>query len=450
MTYTSHYAQAVQLFKRGEFEASLHEFRDLLHKSRHLTTAQHFDLLNYMTNCQVNLGLFDAAYEHLELLNQLAQQLQTPEALYYTAMKRAIVAARNGGTDVDTLFAHVFQYAKQTGKLSHLCDTTGNYLYYLLSKKRYEAALDVVNAYMPPFDDILNEAPVSMRTLFPSAAETYFFCGQYEQLKVIVAFFKQHMHAPVVQSFHEIYYEMNRYVALVSENEPLFLEMIDAELQVRTQRDEHRQMIQLLQKQIAYAQAANRTQLGIELAERLLEVYQTQGILTQKEKLSKETRGYVNLKKAAIHDQLTGLYNRRYLYDYQMPTQLSVAFFDIDRFKQINDTYGHKAGDAVLQKIGHILQAFCPNYVKAVRYGGDEFNLLLEIEPQQAELFIDQLFTSMKTLYIDTGKGGLTVHLSMGYAVKNDEDTLDTLLKRADEALYMAKRNGRNQLVKSR
>jgi len=160
-------------------------------------------------------------------------------------------------------------------------------------------------------------------------------------------------------------------------------------------------------------------------------------------------------------DALTGLYNRRYI-DETLPAAISVAydkgkalsliFADIDRFKQVNDIYGHIAGDLVLQHIAHLLQKKTRRAGSWVaRYGGDEFIICLPgVEHAAAQRTANQLRLAIMNERFPIG--GSAVYLTCSFGVqsveKNDfQLSALMLLHRADEKLYQAKRAGRNSVV---
>lgn len=162
------------------------------------------------------------------------------------------------------------------------------------------------------------------------------------------------------------------------------------------------------------------------------------------------------LIKMAMHDQLTGLFNRHYMLEIvgqklararRHKTPLTVMLIDIDHFKKINDTHGHIVGDQILEHVGQFLFEQCRVEDTVARFGGEEFVVLMEPcglnqAHYKAELMRDEL-SRLTPLDID-----LTV--SIGIAELNDDDNgFSTLLKRADDALYKAKESGRNCTVLS-
>ena len=163
----------------------------------------------------------------------------------------------------------------------------------------------------------------------------------------------------------------------------------------------------------------------------------------------------------SFHDQLTGLYNRRFL-ETRLMTEIerakrydksfSVLLLDIDHYKSINDTLGHEAGDCVLQKISHCIQHNIRSEDIASRYGGDEFIvILLDVNSKQALQYADRLQHAVETLDIYYNQQLLEqVTLSIGvamYPMHGKEKS--ELIKSADASLYIAKNSGRNKVILS-
>ena len=124
---------------------------------------------------------------------------------------------------------------------------------------------------------------------------------------------------------------------------------------------------------------------------------------------------------------------------------------DIDHFKQFNDEYGHPLGDRVLEHVGQVLRNSLPPEAVAARYGGEEFCVILQEcgDLDSARTFAEQLRLKIQSLRIKArGTDTVldTISASFGVAVSKSGDTLESLLTRADDALYLAKRKGRNRV----
>jgi len=163
------------------------------------------------------------------------------------------------------------------------------------------------------------------------------------------------------------------------------------------------------------------------------------------------------LESMAMHDQLTGLYNRRYLFDVSAhkitgalrhAKNLSLLMMDIDYFKNINDTHGHAAGDEILKAVSGVLGEHNRKEDLVARFGGEEFVIILEYcSLEDAKLKAEEIREKVESLK----PLGIAISISIGVAQLLDKsEDFDGLLKRADDALYIAKDNGRNCVVLSK
>lgn len=165
---------------------------------------------------------------------------------------------------------------------------------------------------------------------------------------------------------------------------------------------------------------------------------------------------YSETKYLAITDGLTSLYNRRYFQQtldrefarskrYKNP--LSIALFDIDHFKNINDTYGHQFGDKVIAEISKIIKNSLRKTDYVARYGGEEIVLILPETPiDQTMIPIERIRIKIQDHQFIYGEKSVQVTASCGLAgIEPDVSTYEDLILRADKALYESKRNGRNQ-----
>jgi two-component system cell cycle response regulator len=158
----------------------------------------------------------------------------------------------------------------------------------------------------------------------------------------------------------------------------------------------------------------------------------------------------------AITDQLTGLFNRRYM-SRHLNTLLSegskpVSFLmlDVDFFKQINDNYGHDVGDEVLREFANRISANVRGIDLACRFGGEEFVVVMpDTDLSFAYMVAERLRQSVADapFMVSATSKQVPVTISIGVASSSNGDTPDVLLKRADQALYRAKRDGRNRVV---
>jgi diguanylate cyclase (GGDEF)-like protein len=165
------------------------------------------------------------------------------------------------------------------------------------------------------------------------------------------------------------------------------------------------------------------------------------------------------LKEQATHDSLTGLFNIRYLEE-NLPrelhraaragTPLSVAMLDLDHFKRLNDALGHHAGDAMLREVGSLLRVTLRKSDTAVRYGGEEFLLVLPDSSLPDTLQrIGEICALVKRIAIPEIEGAIgPMSVSAGVAAAGEHgSTAQELIRAADNALYSAKQAGRDRIV---
>lgn len=159
---------------------------------------------------------------------------------------------------------------------------------------------------------------------------------------------------------------------------------------------------------------------------------------------------YERTQQMAITDHLTGLYNRRFFFD-QAPKEvlrserfahpLSLIFLDLDDFKHYNDQFGHLAGDQLLIKVAQLLCSCTRETDFICRFGGEEFLVLMPETPLAGAAIVAERIRHC-------AETSIPMTISLGVAeFKQGEDTLESLLKKADQALYSAKQAGKNRVV---
>jgi two-component system cell cycle response regulator len=180
----------------------------------------------------------------------------------------------------------------------------------------------------------------------------------------------------------------------------------------------------------------------------------------RRQRYTVELRESVNHTLAlAVTDELTGLYNRRYFERHlglmlhkarEQERDMAVMLLDMDFFKAVNDTHGHDVGDAVLKEFALRLSRNLRGIDLACRFGGEEFVVLMpDTDFRQAQLVAERVRAAVAERSFEVGaQRPLTVTVSVGVALnESPDDTPEMVLKRADIALYRAKREGRNRVV---
>ncbi len=164
------------------------------------------------------------------------------------------------------------------------------------------------------------------------------------------------------------------------------------------------------------------------------------------------------LRDSSLRDGLTGLYNRRFLEEYIDQEQAhilrekinyDIMMIDIDFFKLVNDNYGHDIGDSVIKALSNILQASIRDSDMAIRYGGEEFLILLRRTTSEATMKIaSNIHSAFKQQKFAAGNETIEKTLSIGIArLPEDGDSIWKVIKYADTALYSAKNTGRDKIV---
>ncbi|MBX3568971.1 MAG: GGDEF domain-containing protein [Rhizobiaceae bacterium] len=162
------------------------------------------------------------------------------------------------------------------------------------------------------------------------------------------------------------------------------------------------------------------------------------------------------LEQAALTDALTGMQNRRYfdeaLSEYLEEFQrigkpVGLMIFDLDHFKQVNDTHGHDVGDEVLRAVAGCLKDMTRYHDVVARLGGEEFAIVApNMDITMLTRLAERIRTAIAAMPVMSGNVRLRVTSSVGLAVWDGKETADSLFRRADQQLYQAKKLGRNRV----
>ncbi len=163
------------------------------------------------------------------------------------------------------------------------------------------------------------------------------------------------------------------------------------------------------------------------------------------------------LEETSSRDPLTGLLNRRALMETIKQEVQRVArggqpfvvgMLDVDHFKAVNDRYGHEAGDRALVELARVLRHGLREYDLCGRWGGEEFLVLLpNTGPEAAQAVMDRLVGEVRAMVIDVGGEALRLTVSIGMSCHQLGETFSETLSRADQALYLAKQDGRDRVA---
>lgn len=163
-----------------------------------------------------------------------------------------------------------------------------------------------------------------------------------------------------------------------------------------------------------------------------------------------------NLEQAALTDGLTGMQNRRYFDDAlkeylhefrRIDRPVGLMILDLDHFKQVNDTYGHDAGDEVLRSVAKCLKSMTRYHDVVARLGGEEFAIVApNMDIELLQRVADRMRKAIAALSIETAGSQLNITSSVGLALWDKQETAEEFYRRADKQLYEAKRQGRNRV----
>lgn len=163
------------------------------------------------------------------------------------------------------------------------------------------------------------------------------------------------------------------------------------------------------------------------------------------------------LEDLSIKDPLSGAFNRRFLFSYldeaierykKDGNPITLIIFDIDKFKELNDTYGHLVGDEVIVNVVKVLQHSCRSYDIVSRYGGEEFIVVLPGASEETAYFrADQMRQKVEDSILSASISERKVTISGGIALYSNKMTVESFIDAADKNLYIAKNSGRNKIV---
>ena len=164
---------------------------------------------------------------------------------------------------------------------------------------------------------------------------------------------------------------------------------------------------------------------------------------------------FERVKEQAVTDGLTGLYNRRYFEEYlkkevtralRINQPFSIIGLDLDFLKKINDTYGHQFGDLAIKTIAEVLKSNARSIDTAARMGGEEFNVILPgVSSNGAMIAAERIRKAIESVEIDT-IGHITASIGVATFLEHS-DSIEDVMELTDQAMYMSKHNGRNQVT---
>lgn len=315
----------------------------------------------------------------------------------------------------------------------------------LLSEFRIQEYLDSKEYLTYPCPNGLIE--VSIPILLNDTPLGFFFLGQFLHQPPDLDYFRRQA---IAYGFDmDAYLDALGKVPVVSQKRvaylmKFFVRFFDLLTRIGSENQQRRQA------ELATLQA--KEQLETRVEERTLEL--NQALSDVGDLAAQLNESLKRVEQLAVTDTLTETYNRRKFDEIVVKehhraehgdTPFSVIMFDIDRFKRVNDKFGHSAGDQVLKHLSKMIRGLIRQGDLLIRWGGEEFLILLpDTKIEEAGPFAERIRLEVEQeQFADVG----SITISLGVAQLRAEDSTDALLKRVDNALYQAKQEGRNRVV---
>lgn len=437
----SHYGDLLIATSYAQRGISIAEENDLLQEQCD-SLAQYGSCLAIMSKNEQSIGFFEKSLaiarsqndpnREATILNNLAMSLINLNQLH--------LAEQKAGRALEIIQNSPFLYTKTAilDTLGIIYSSQGHYLQAIDSFKKAIDLITTKNLKAALSENYLNLGKVQISAAFLEEAE--------KNLGIALEMSEQESAVRIVYSCHK---ELANLFELKNDFAKALYHF--------------KQYFSLFENNIAFDKAFDYAQHvsmhKTETAQKDAEIVRLKNQILIEQLANQQTRTSL-LEYQSITDPLTGLFNRRHLEKHGAEmvaaaitkgSPLSVILIDIDHFKQINDTYGHLSGDRVITNFAQILTSVFRQSDLCCRYGGEEFFIALPDTNEQASADIGERFRSLiEGLPIEINNEGTTINItiSVGVASLSPADkTLDTFLRRADEALYKAKNTGRNLLV---
>ena len=387
----------------------------LFYCERYGNDGDYLSYYNLMATVKLQLELYDEAIEMLDKMAQLAQKLNNQP--YY------LMAISNKLHIYDTLneFELGYRHYNQYESLFHKPDIQGMKFAYFAFKINGLAILAGSNKH--------EEMQHPLHWLENVSLEGF------QREEMFYMYYKE------VYALH-VNHDMSAFARL-----KIIIEQAE-------QRFDHTILIKLLEDVLALATKFDYEIDSLDYAKKLTAHYKA---IHQKELNQKVAEANAKLqvhesKRIAYKDSLTQCYNRRYFDEYQaafmkQPSNYKYCIvLDMDRFKEVNDTYGHAFGDVAIQTLAEKLEETFAHYdAQIMRFGGDEFVVWINSKHSLREQF-DQIHSSISPLSVADDQVHVVCTVSIGVATWAGQSSFSEWFERADQALYTAKQNGRAQV----
>lgn len=433
------------------------EQRDFYNQHYHqLTGEEKVYLLIALNSTAVDIGCGHLALEYMDLFDQLKPYVKSLEVKMRLQMLKSAISFYFGSPDVkklenDQYFELLNDFDDSDPKrFTHY----SNWVYERTVYYRdFGWPLEEVHAHLvqaldvPFIETYLAKGFKSYRFVCTNFCRLFLDVGDQKQLKLWANIYRKHVHVHHDRSPVYNLAAIASYEALADER----FEDYYGFTRIRFAELKHEGMIDTLR--MVYKEVmsdAKRLQLNDFLFEVLMLQIQDieEGLWEASEEkyaaylMNEDMKTWNEL---AYVDSLTGVYNRRYYEECDKTNIAACAVLDIDKMKMINDTYGHTFGDEAIILLASSMKATAIDGVTVIRYGGDEFVILFDYTVEDIIGQTQKMYASIQQMFIVHDQSSITFTTSMGMAIR-DQESFEQLFERADEALYVAKNNGRHQL----
>ncbi|RUL50783.1 MULTISPECIES: GGDEF domain-containing protein [Lysinibacillus] len=419
-----------------------------------------------LAGCYYSLGQIESAFENVLEYKQLCDEFGDDRDKYYLYNLSAIIYEfEENYEEAKAAILECIDLALEFEMYHSLCESYNTYSSYLIIENNFEAALKYAQIAMNFAKSHYPSNVLLQCQIYINIASAYIGLEQIEVAKEILDSLQSN---PYINSnIHEtgnyyyalgkLYKKSRKYsTALLKLNEAyLIFESYNDQVMLKSISKESASIYELI---FDFENACNMWKRYIDYSEKLFALR-----LSSKIKELDIKHSVAAIEKRANIDTLTGVYNRYYLETTcntwlkdrnHTDSQVCCIVLDIDHFKVINDSYGHLVGDEVIKAVGETcLNVICENKQNSLigRYGGDEFVAILKnISPPRVLQKARELFIALSNLKVPHLQDVIQVTVSMGVVSTESVPSVKKftqLFKVADQALYIAKKQGRNQIV---
>ncbi|SOC11513.1 diguanylate cyclase (GGDEF)-like protein [Ureibacillus xyleni] len=459
-------SQIVNLYSDGKYNEAIKLANELLDNAK--KTEDKKSMMNAYMNlagCYYYLGQIESAFENVLLFKQLCDEFGDERDKYYLySLSALIYEFEENYNEAKTAILECIHYALELDMYYSLCLSYNTYSSYLIIEENYEEALNYANIAMQFAKNHCPSDVLLQCQIYINVAYAYIGLNQLDTAREILE--PLYSNSYLNSNLHEkgyyfyvlglLYKRLGIYEKALHtfQEATIILSTYNDHLMLRVISKTTAQLYELLQD---FENACLMWKQYITYSENIFKLR-----LSSKVRELDIKHSVAAIERRANMDTLTGVYNRYYLETTcnkwlteakQTGTSVCCIVFDVDHFKVINDTYGHLVGDEVIKAVGETCLHVLGNDENTIvgRYGGDEFVAILK-GYSNSEVFqkAQAIFTALTELQVPYLHHHIQLKISMGVVCTESVPSakkFTQIFKIADQALYIAKKHGRNQIV---